>query len=68
LIYGLHALSVLIGLVTAHAVVGRFAWGLPSIIAVIMNYAAAPRRAAPGSRATSAGRSAPSGMPGCGSS
>jgi len=38
-IYGLHALSVLIGLVTAHAVVGRFAWGLPSIIAVIMNYA-----------------------------
>jgi uncharacterized membrane protein len=38
-IYGLHALSVLIGLATAHAVVGRFAWGLPSIIAVIMNYA-----------------------------
>jgi uncharacterized membrane protein len=38
-IYGLHALSVVIGLLTAHAVAMRFAFGLPSIIAVIMNYA-----------------------------
>src|ERR1017187_629514 len=38
-IYGLHALSVLIGLLTARAVAVRFAFGLPSIIAVIMNYA-----------------------------
>jgi uncharacterized membrane protein len=38
-IYGLHALSVLIGLVTAHSIATRFAFGLPSIIAVIMNYA-----------------------------
>jgi len=38
-IYGLHALSVLIGLSTAHNVAMRFAFGLPSIIAVIMNYA-----------------------------
>jgi uncharacterized membrane protein len=38
-IYGLHALSVLIGLATAHSVAVRFAFGLPSIIAVIMNYA-----------------------------
>ena len=38
-IYGLHALSVLIGLATARAVAVRFAFGLPSIIAVIMNYA-----------------------------
>jgi uncharacterized membrane protein len=38
-IYGLHALSVLIGLLTARAVALRFAFGLPSIIAVILNYA-----------------------------
>jgi uncharacterized membrane protein len=38
-IYGLHALSVLIGLATSHSIAGRFAFGLPSIIAVIMNYA-----------------------------
>jgi len=37
-IYGLHALSVLIGLSTAHNVAMRFAFGLPSIVAVIMNY------------------------------
>jgi len=38
-IYALHALSVVIGLLTARAVAVRFAFGLPSIIAVIMNYA-----------------------------
>ncbi len=38
-IYGLHALSVLTALLTAHAVAVRFASGLPSIIAVVMNYA-----------------------------
>jgi uncharacterized membrane protein len=38
-IYGLHSLSVLIGLTTFHMVIGMFIWGLPSIIAVIMNYA-----------------------------
>jgi uncharacterized membrane protein len=38
-IYGLHALSVLIGLLSARSVATRFAFGLPSIIAVIMNYA-----------------------------
>jgi uncharacterized membrane protein len=38
-IYGLHALSVLIGLVGSRSVAVRFAFGLPSIIAVIMNYA-----------------------------
>jgi len=42
-IYGLHALAVLIGLSTAHTIVGSFVGGLPSIVAVIMNYA---RRAA----------------------
>jgi uncharacterized membrane protein len=38
-IYALHALSVLIGLLSARSVATRFAFGLPSIIAVIMNYA-----------------------------
>jgi len=38
-IYGLHALSVLIALVSAHTVVGLFLFSPPSIIAVIMNYA-----------------------------
>ena len=42
-IYALHSVSVLIGLTTFHMVVGMFIWGLPSIVAVIMNYA---RRAA----------------------
>src|SRR5215472_19019389 len=38
-IYGLHSLSVLIGLTTFHTILGSFIWSLPSIIAVIMNYA-----------------------------
>ncbi len=37
-IYGLHALSVLIGITGPATVVGNFVFGLPSIIAVIMNY------------------------------
>jgi uncharacterized membrane protein len=38
-IYGLHALAVLIGISTAHTIVGSFVGSFPSIIAVIMNYA-----------------------------
>lgn len=38
IIYGLHALSVVIGLTSPATVVGSFVFGLPSIIAVIMNY------------------------------
>ena len=37
-IYGLHTLSVLIGLTSAATVVGTFVFGLPSILAVILNY------------------------------
>ena len=37
-IYGLHGLSVLIGVTGAATIVGSFIFGLPSIIAVIMNY------------------------------
>lgn len=36
--YGLHALSALIGLVGASTIVGSFIFGVPSIVAVIMNY------------------------------
>src|SRR5215468_4926619 len=38
-IYALHALAVLIGFTTWHTIVGSFVGGLPSIVAVIMNYA-----------------------------
>ena len=37
-IYALHSLSVLIGLTSAVTIVGAFIFGLPSIVAVIMNY------------------------------
>lgn len=38
-IYALHALSVFVGITTAATVVGSFVGGIPSIVAVIMNYA-----------------------------
>jgi uncharacterized membrane protein len=38
LVYGLHALSIAIGLLSAWTVVGAFVFGIPSIIAVIINY------------------------------
>jgi uncharacterized membrane protein len=38
LIYGLHALSLIIGVVSASTVVGAFLIGWPSIIAVLINY------------------------------
>jgi uncharacterized membrane protein len=37
-IYGLHALSLVMGIVGAATVVGAFLTGWPSIIAVILNY------------------------------
>jgi len=37
-IYGLHALSILIGVTSAITIVGAFVFGVPSIIAVIINY------------------------------
>ena len=37
-IYGLHALSVLIGITTAAFIVTAFVFGVPSIVAVILNY------------------------------
>ena len=37
-IYGLHALSILIGVTSAVTIIGAFVFGVPSIIAVILNY------------------------------
>lgn len=39
IIYALHAVSVFTGLFTAATIVGSFIFGVPSIVAVIMNYA-----------------------------
>src|SRR5687768_4143972 len=36
--YGLHAFSAAIGVLTSATIVGHFLFGVPSIIAVIMNY------------------------------
>ena len=38
LVYALHGLSILIGVTTAATVVGAFVFGLPSIVAVVINY------------------------------
>jgi len=38
LVYALHSLSILIGLTTAATIVGAFVFGVPSIIAVVINY------------------------------
>jgi len=39
IMYALHAFAVLTGILTTASIVGKFLFGLPSIIAVIMNYA-----------------------------
>jgi uncharacterized membrane protein len=36
--YALHSVAVLIGVTTFHTIVGSFVGGLPSIVAVVMNY------------------------------
>src|SRR4051812_37303963 len=41
IIYALHALSALTGVLGAATIAGSFIFGLPSIVAVIMNYARA---------------------------
>ena len=38
LVYALHTLSLLIGVTTAATIVGAFVFGVPSIIAVVINY------------------------------
>src|SRR5262245_32455482 len=39
LVYALHACAVLTGVFTSASIAGRFLFGLPSIVAVILNYA-----------------------------
>ncbi len=38
IIYGLHAASLVIGVVTAATIIGAFLFSIPSILAVILNY------------------------------
>jgi uncharacterized membrane protein len=38
LIYGLHAVAVVVGVISSASVAGGFVFGLPSLIAVILNY------------------------------
>jgi uncharacterized membrane protein len=38
LVYALHALSLVIGITTAATIIGAFVFGVPSIIAVVINY------------------------------
>lgn len=38
LVYALHSLSLVIGITTAATIVGAFVFGVPSIIAVVINY------------------------------
>ncbi len=37
-VYGLHALSIIIGIVTGASIIGAFLFGWPSIAAVVLNY------------------------------
>jgi uncharacterized membrane protein len=37
-IYGLHTLSIIIGIVGTATIIGAFLFGIPSILAVILNY------------------------------
>ena len=39
IVYGLHTLSILIGITSPITIVGAFVFGIPSIVAVILNYA-----------------------------
>jgi uncharacterized membrane protein len=38
-VYGLHTLAIVVGAVGAATVIGSFIWSIPSILAVILNYA-----------------------------
>jgi uncharacterized membrane protein len=42
LVYGLHALSILIGILSTSMIVTAFVFGVPSLIGVIMNYVRRP--------------------------
>ena len=38
IIYGLHTFAVVMGVLTSASIVGNFIFGIPSIVAVILNY------------------------------
>ena len=38
IIYGLHTFSVVMGVLTSTSIIGNFIFGIPSIVAVVMNY------------------------------
>ncbi len=38
LIYGLHAVAVVVGVISSASVAGGFVFGLPSLVAVVLNY------------------------------
>jgi uncharacterized membrane protein len=42
LVYALHSLSLLIGITTAATIIGAFVFGVPSIVAVVVNYVKRP--------------------------
>jgi uncharacterized membrane protein len=65
-IYGLHALAVVIGITGAATVAGAFVFGVPSLIAVVINYLKRAEVDGPGLKATIAGRSGRSGSPSSG--
>ena len=57
LVYALHALSLVIGITTAATIVGAFVFGVPSIIAVVINYLKKKKQEEPSSSPTFVGRS-----------
>jgi hypothetical protein len=42
IVYGLHALTILMGLFSAKLVAAEFVFSLPALVAVVMNYARRP--------------------------
>jgi hypothetical protein len=65
LVYGLHALAIVVAIAGTATIIGNFIGSVPSIAAVIRS---AATRAAPGSNPTTAGRSGRSGGRSAGSS
>ena len=41
-VYALHSLGILIGVTTAATIIGAFVFGVPSIVAVVINYVKRP--------------------------
>ena len=61
-VYALHALSLVIGITTAATVIGAFVFGMPSIVAVVINYVKRGEARGTISNRIFAGRSGRSGL------